>query len=443
MVESVVTAVPGYPDAKKEARSVIRFGLVIILVMFGGVGGWAAFAPLHGAVLASGQVKVESSRKTVQHLEGGIVGSILVKEGDFVKQGQTLLVLASTQIDAQYNMLRDQLNAEQAHAARLIAEKNWQASVTFPVELRQRSKEAKIAEILRNETHIFDTRRETLNGEISLMRGQIEEVKSEIVALNGQQKATDKTIGYLNDELSVNEKLAEKGFVAKPHLLEFKRSLSSEEDKQGEYAANIARARQKINELNLRIANLKNDYAKQASDDLQKSQDQIFDLQERFRVPEDEVKRQKISAPVAGRVVDLKVHTVGGVIGAREPLMDIVPEQRQLIVESKVQVQDIDDLHLNMEAEVRLTAYKQRTTPLVQGKVVYIAADSLVDEATHTPYYLTHVRVDEASLKEAGDDIELYPGMPAEVYILTRSRTALQYLLDPITTTLRRSFRES
>lgn len=443
MAEQVLTPVPGYPDAKKEAKSIIRKGLFIILVMFGGVGGWAAFAPLHGAVVASGQVKVESSRKTVQHLDGGIVGEILVKEGDLVKQGQTLIILASTQIDAQYNMLKDQLDAEQAHAARLTAEKNWQTSITFPEELRKRSKEPKIADILRNETHVFDTRRDTLNSEIDLMRGQIGEVKGEIEALTSQIKAADRTIGYLQDELKVNEKLAEKGFVAAPHLLELKRSISSEDDKQGENAANIARAKQKINDLNLRIASLKNDYSKQASDDLQKSQDQIFDLQERFRIPEDQAQRQKITAPVTGRIVDLKVHTIGGVIAPREPLMDIVPEQRDMIVESRVQVQDIDDLHLDMQAEVRLTAYKQRTTPLVQGELVYIGADSLVDETTHQPYYPVHVKVNAASLKEAGDDIVLYPGMPAEVYILTHSRTALEYLLDPITSTLRKSFRES
>jgi HlyD family type I secretion membrane fusion protein len=141
-------------------------------------------------------------------------------------------------------------------------------------------------------------------------------------------------------------------------------------------------------------------------------------------------------------VVGLKVHTVGGVIGAREPLMDIVPEERELIVESQVKINDIDDLQLGMDAEVRLTAYKQRTTPMVKGKVSYIAADSMVDEATHNPYYLVHVQVDDASVKEAGENIALYPGMPADVYILTHSRTAFEYLLDPITTTLNRSFRE-
>lgn len=432
----------GYPDAKAQAAKIIRLGMTIVLLLFFGLGSWMIFAPLHGAIVANGQVKVENSRKTVQHLEGGIVGDILIREGDLVKAGQPLIVLQNTQVDAQYNVIRDQLAVEQASMARLMAEKGGYAQIRFPDELQTRRDDPKIAEILQNEVHLFNTRRQTLSSEIALLQGQMEEVRREIVALESQIKATSTTIGYLQEELALNEKLAQKGFVAAPRLLEFKRSLSGQEDRQGEYSADIARAQQKIKELGLRIASLKHDYATQASDLLKQSQDKIFDLQERLRIPEDEIRRQNIVAPVTGRVVGLRIHTIGGVIGAREPLMDIVPEQRELIVESQVKINDIDDLQLDMDAEVRLTAYKQRTTPLVAGKVTYIAADSMLDEATNIPYYLVHVRVDDASVKEAGENIALYPGMPADVYILTHSRTAMEYLLDPITSTLRNSFRE-
>lgn len=429
--------------AQDDTKKIIRTGLITILVTFGGFGAWAAFAPLHGAVMAAGQVKIENSRKTIQHLEGGIVGQILVKEGQFVKKGEALIVLESTQVDAQLNIVEDQLAVEQAAAARLQAEKFGRSSITFPKDLLARAKEPTVAEIMRNETALFNIRRQTLNSEIGLMQGQIVEVKGEISALNSQLKATDTTIGYLNEELALNEKLAQKGFVASPRLLEFRRSLSAQNDRQGEYNADIARAKQKINELGLRIANLSHEYTAQATNDLKASQDKIFDLDERLRVPQDAMRRQTITSPVAGRVVGLKVHTVGGVIGAREPLMDIAPEQGDLIIESRVQISDIDDLRLDMDAEVRLSAYKQRTTPLVRGKVINVGADSLIDESTGVPYYLAQVKVDAASMKEAGDDIKLYPGMPAEVYILTHSRTAIQYLLDPITNTLHRSFRES
>lgn len=430
-------------QARQDSAKAIRIGLVTILVAFGGFGTWAVFAPLHGAVIATGLVKVENSRKTIQHLEGGIVSQILVKEGQFVKQGATLIVLESTQVDAQLNMVGDQLAVEQAAVARLQAQKAGRSHIVFSEILNARKKEATIAEIMRNETALFNNRRQTLNSEIGLMQGQIAEVKREIVALDSQLKATDNTVGYLSEELAVNEKLAQKGFVAAPRLLEFKRSLSAQEDRRGEYNADVARAKQKINELGLRIANLRHEYSNQASNELKAAQDKIFDLQERQRVPQDAMRRQTITSPVAGRVVGLKVHTVGGVIGAREVLMDIAPEQGDLIVESRVQISDIDDLRLNMEADIRLSAYKQRTTPLVRGKVISVGADSLIDEATHMPYYLAMIKVDADSLKQAGDDIHLYPGMPAEVYILTHSRTAMQYLLDPITDTLNRSFRES
>lgn len=429
--------------AKGDAKKIIRAGLITILVAFGGFGTWAVFAPLHGAVMAAGQVKIENSRKTIQHLEGGIVSQILVKEGQFVKQGETLIVLESTQVDAQLNIVGDQLAVEQASATRLQAEKVGRATIVFPATLISRSKEATIAEIMRNETALFNNRRQTLNSEIGLMQGQIAEVKREIVALDSQLKATDTTVGYLNEELAVNEKLAQKGFVAAPRLLEFKRSLSAQEDRRGEYNADVARAKQKINELGLRIANLRHEYSSQANNELKGAQDKIFDLQERQRVPQDTMRRQTIISPVAGRVVGLKVHTIGGVIGAREPLMDIAPEQGVLIIESRVQISDIDDLRLDMDAEVRLSAYKQRTTRMVHGKLISVGADSLIDEATHAPYYLAMIKVNADSLKEAGDNVHLYPGMPAEVYILTHSRTAMQYLLDPITNTLNRSFRES
>ncbi|NOT13987.1 MAG: HlyD family type I secretion periplasmic adaptor subunit [Methylotenera sp.] len=443
LTQEAITTATVAQLAHHDTKKIIRTGVITILLAFGGFGSWATLAPLHGAVMAAGQVKVESSRKTIQHLEGGIVSQILVKEGQLVKKDEPLIVLESTQIDAQLNMVGDQLDIQLGAAARLEAEKAGANSLKFSPALLAKSKMPTAVEIMQNETALFNVRRQALNSELSLIQGQVAEIKGEIVALNSQLAATDKTIGYLDEELAVNEKLAKQGFVANPRLLEFKRSLSAQQDRKGEYFADIARAKQKINELGLRAANLRHEYSTRANTELKATQDKIFDLQERLRVPQDAMQRQTIVSPVAGRIVGLKVHTIGGVIGAREPLMDVAPELGDLLIESRVQTSDIDDLHLGMEAEVRLSAYKQRTTPLVKGKVINIGADSLIDEATHIPYYSVQVKVDAPSLKEAGDDIKLYPGMPAEVYLLTQSRTAFQYLIDPITDTLHRSFRES
>ena len=428
--------------ARADTKKIIKVGIIVIVVAFGGFGGWAAFAPLRGAVVAPGQVKVESSRKTIQHLEGGIVGQILVKEGQLVKLGQSLVVLESASVSANIAMLRDQFDTTQAQRARLTAEKNLAGKIEFPVILTQRAKEVNVAEIMLNEARMFNTRKNILANEISLIKGQIGQAQRESSALSEQISATDKTIGYLNEELKVNETLANKGFVAAPRLLEFKRSLSQQERSRGEYSADIERANQKVSELRLRISSLQDDYVKKAADELKQTQEKYYDLQERMRVPQDQLARQTITSPVEGRVVGLKVHTVGGVIGAREPLMDIVPVNSDLLIEAKVRVEDIEEIHPDMDAEVRLTAYKQRITPLIRGKVVDVSADSLIDEATHQPYYSARIKVTASSIKEAGAHIKLYPGMPAEVYVLTKVRTTLDYMLEPILDTLRRSMRE-
>lgn len=445
MLESSQT-LPAAPSlaiqVQNQSRRIVQSGLWLILIAFFGLGGWAAFAPLNSAVVAPGQIKVENSRKTVQHLEGGIVSQILVREGQLVHQGEPLVVLENTQVSASLAMMQDQLDATMAQSARLNAEKSRQTRIQFPAELLARKHDAKAHTMMQNELRLFETRRDILNSQIRLIRDQIQQAEQESQALQTQIGATDKTINLLNQELAVNENLAAKGFVSTPKLLEFKRALSMQERGMGEYRADIQRANQKVSELKIRIAALQDDYVKKAADEYKELQNKLYDLQERMRVPQDQLQRQTIVAPVSGHVVGLRVHTQGGVIASREPIMDIVPENPGMLVEAKIRVEDIDDLQQDMQAEVRLSAYKQRITPMVTGKVSYISADSLIDEATHAPYYLAHVQVDAASLAEAGKNIKLYPGMPAEVYVTTRARSALDYLLEPVLDTVRKSMRE-
>ncbi|HLF96545.1 MAG TPA: HlyD family type I secretion periplasmic adaptor subunit, partial [Methylococcaceae bacterium] len=423
---------------------VIAHGLAFIVLTFGFLGGWVAFAPLSGAVIAEGVVKVESNRKTVQHLEGGIVRDILVKEGDEVALGQPLIVLENEHTVAELNILRDQLDAETVREARYLAEKSRSSSIALPASLLERRADEKLAEIIMSETRVFTTQREVLEGQIKIIQNQIAEVKDEIGALERQIASSRQTTRYLDEELASNARLAEKGFVAQQHILELRRALSAEDTRRGEYSAEVARAKQKIAELQLHAIGLTDQYQQQSSEGLKKSQEQIFDLQERLRVPEDTIKRQTIAAPVAGRIVDLKVHTAGGVIAPREPLMDIVPQGTALIIQCKVQVQDIDEIHPGQTADIHLTAYKQRTTSLVEGVVIYVSADRLeAENAYDQPHYLAHVRVEAEALEKAGENISLYPGMPAEVYLKTQERTALRYLLDPLLNTLRRAGRET
>lgn len=430
-------------EARDAARPFIRGGFLVVAVAVLGFAAWSALAPLSAAIIAPGVVKVELNRKTVQHQEGGIVKEILVKDGDHVRAGQPLVVLEDERVSASVEVLRGQIDAERAKMARLEAERQYLPTLTFPADLQAHAAgNPKLAEFLASEAGFFKAKRNALEDQQRLLRNQVGEGKERVAALEQEAKAEGRSIGLMEEELAANERLVEQNFVQKTRLLALKRSVAEYEARYGEHMADMAEGKQRISELELRIVNLRNSYIQQAADELTATRNRLFDLQERLRPSLDAQERQKIVAPVAGEVVDNKVHTVGGVIGPREPVMDIVPFDNPLIVEAQVSVDDIDELHLGMEADVRLTAYRRRTTAMVYGKVSYVSADRLVDRASGRPYYTAHVDVDPKSLAEAGEGIKLSAGMPAEVYIRTRERTALDYLLEPVTDTLRRSMRE-
>ena len=420
----------------------IRAGLFVILALFGGLGAWAAIAPLSGAVIAVGVVKVDTNRKTVQHFEGGIVKEILVRDGDHVQSGQTLVVLQDERVGSTRDYLQGQLDSELARAARLQAERDGLDTIKFPESLVSHSDDTKVDEILKSETVYFNAKIVTLEERITLLRQQIKQTQEQIAGLEAQSRAEDMAIAYLQEEVSANEVLDKKRYVEKVHILGLKRSIEEYEARKGEHRADIAVARQKITDLELRIIDLKNARLNEAADKLTVAQQTINEIQERLRPARDATTRQTVVAPIEGTVVNLRVFTLGGIVKAGEPILDIVPEGTPLIIEAKVNVIDIDDLLLDQEADIRLSAYKTRSTPLVLGRLIYIAADSLVEQTTGQAYYLVHIEVDPESLREAKNLI-LYPGMPAEVFIKTGERTALDYLLAPITQTLRRSMRES
>lgn len=426
-----------------DGRRIIRIGLTVIGIAFGGLGIWAAVAPLSGAVIVPGVLKVESYRKTVQHLEGGIVKEIRVKAGDQVQQGQPLIILESVQDSAVVDILRTQLDGEMAKASRLAAEKNRLPKPAFPQALTERAGNPKVAALMKAESGFFEAKRRLIDGQAGLLRSQILRVKEEIVGLEGQVKSANENIGYINEELKINEDLYKKNFVAYTRLLTIKRALAEKEEKRGEFLALIAQARQKLAELELRIITLYDSYVKEATDELKESEKKIADLEERLRPTQDTLQRRTIAAPIAGEVVDLKVHTVGGTIAPREALMDIVPTNAPLIVEGKARVQDIDEIRVGGQVDVQLSAFKRRTTPKVAGKVSYVSADALTENGAGGPssYYLVYIEVDKQSLRDL-KGVTLSPGMPVEAFVKTQERTMIEYLVQPVTDTLRRSFRE-
>jgi HlyD family type I secretion membrane fusion protein len=428
-------------DRAADPKRIVRAGLLAIALGCAAFGVWAAYAPLSGAVIAPGFVKIDLNRKLVQHQEGGIVRAVRVRDGDRVQAGQELVVLDDVRIDAQLDLLRTQLDAEHAKAARLEAERAYLASPSFPKSLKNRSSEAKIAELLARETTLFRARREALDSQVAVLRRQIRETSEEADALAQQLKAEEEALKLQKEELTLNEKLLSQGYVQKPRLLALQRGVAEYEARHGERRAEVSKARQRASELELRILTMRNAYVQSAADELKEASARIFDLEERIRPSRDASERQKISSPIAGEVVGLRVFNSGSVIGPREILMEIVPEEKRLIVEARIRPEDVNYVRAGSQADVRLTAYPTRTTPLVHGAVAYVSGDRMVDQQTGAPYYIVHIDVTEQALANAGN-LKLQAGMPAEVYIRTDSRTAVDYLLAPVTAYLSRAMRE-
>jgi len=417
-----------------EIKRIVRTGLLVIAGAVIAFAVWAFYAPLSGAVIALGYVKVDLNRKVVQHQEGGIVRAIKVRDGDRVNQGQELVLLDDVRIDAQLDLLRTQLEAERAKMARLEAERAFAPRPNFPKDLQKR-------EFIKREEALFRARREALDTQIEVLKRQIKESVEEASALAQQIAAEERALKLQKEELAANERLLEQGYVQKTRLLTLQRAVAEYEARHGERRAELSKARQRASELELRILTMRNAYVQSAADELKAAAARIFDLEERIRPSRDASERQKISSPIAGEVVGLRVFNSGSVIGPREILMEIVPEEKRLIVEARIRPEDVNYVRAGSPADVRLTAYPTRTTPLVHGAVAYVSGDRMVEQQTGAAYYVVHVDVTEQALANAGN-LKLQAGMPAEVFIRTDSRTAVDYLLAPVTAYLRRAMRE-
>jgi HlyD family type I secretion membrane fusion protein len=417
-----------------------RAGLAIIATGIVAFGAWAVLAPLSGAVIAPGYVKVDLNRKVVQHQEGGMVRAVRVRDGERVRQGQELVVLDDVRVDAALDLQRTQLDSERAKAARLEAERAYAARPTFPADLVKRAKEPKVAEQLGRETVLFEARRDAIETQIAVLRKQIKETGTEIGALTEQIDAEGRALTLQKDELTANERLLEQGYIQKTRILTLQRAVAEYEARHGEHRAELSKARQRVAELELRVLSMRNTYTQSAADELKETTSRIFDLEERIRPSRDASERQRIVAPIAGEVVGLRVFSAGAVVGPRDVLMEIVPDEKRLIIEARIRPEDVNHVRHGSEADVRLTAYKQRTTPLVQGSVIYVSGDRLVDTQNGAPFYVVHIDVPAKELTQSG--LKLQAGMPAEVFIRTDDRSTFDYLFAPVTSYLRRSMRE-
>jgi HlyD family type I secretion membrane fusion protein len=429
------------PLPNESARSAILAGLAVLVIFFFGLGGWAAFAPLNGAVVAPAVVKVEGNRKTIQHLDGGIVKELLVKEGDRVEPGQTVVVLEDTQARAAVDVLSQQLDVLRTQEARLLAERDDTPAIAFPDELSARRGDPEIAKILDAETRQFEIRRTGLDGQISVWQKKLKQLEEQIRGGEAQQLAVKESLQIISAELKDQNYLLEKGLTQRPRVLELERTASGLRGQQGDIAGGVARARQAIGEIELQMIQARNDRMMEVAKDLREAQAKIADVTPRLQAARDVLDRTRLRSPYSGYVVDLSVFSVGGVIQRGDKVMDIVPSQSNLVAEAMVNVDDIHEVHPGMRAELHFTAYKQRVIPIIHGDVIDVSADRLTDKRTGTPYYTALVRVDENELT-ASKEVVLMPGMAVTVMIPTKERTALDYLLGPVMASFDQSFRQ-
>lgn len=423
---------------------IIAAGLLVIALFFGGIGTLAATMPLSGAVIAPGIVKVSEERKTVQHLEGGIVDEILIREGSRVKKGDILIRLKSSMVNATADLIQGRLLAKQAEAARLRAQAVMKDRIQWPSRLLEQRDRPDIALILEKELDVFTTQQETLASTIAMQKTRIKQLNEKIAGAQEEYNAEEAIIASLEEELQAKKPLFEDGYLDKSQILGLQRMVAEHRGNKAAQRQIMAEAKEKIEEIKLSIVSTRNTYQEKAVTELSRVSDEIFELQERLKPQEDARERLDIRAPVAGTIVNLQIHSEeGGVIRPGQPILDIVPENAMLIIEGRLRQDKITQVHEGQPTRVQLSAFNRITTPPVQGELVYISADQITEETGQGPtsFYLVHVRVDPQELEK--HNAYLSPGMPAVCFITTEKRTFLEYLVEPIVLNMDRSLRET
>jgi HlyD family secretion protein len=429
------------PVASRPAvHAPARWGVALVVFFVLAFGSWGCLVPLDGGAVAPGVVNPDSGKKTIQHLEGGIVAELPVREGERVKAGQPLVVLESTQARAAHETLVQQQLSLLARKARLEAERAGLSRIAWPAELR--AAQANIKPVLDAQQEVFDTRRQTHASRREILAQRIEQLLHQIRGYEAQVLSASKQIGFVAEELSAKEYLVRRGLIPKPEALRLRRTDAEISGKMGEYEAEIARGRQQIGEARLQILAVDAERADQIAGDFEKVRGELADVNEKLLASADVVRRTVVAAPVDGTVVDIKFKTLGGVVQRGEPILSIVPEGDELIVEARLTPVDVKAVHAGLEARLNLSAWSSRLVPKIPGIVRTVSADRLIDEATRQPYYLARVAVDRPTLQRLAPGVDLIPGMPVEVLVVTERRTMLDYLLRPFDDALWRSFRE-
>ncbi len=429
--------------ARLTPRRWILIGLAVILALFGIGGVWSWLARLEGAVIATGAVNPESGIKTVQHPDGGVVQEIRVREGDFVRKGDILLVLEDEELRANLQITRDALDSALAEIARLQAERDGRSSIRFPDELLMRSEQT--AGLMRTQQQLFLARRRALTGQKEELKRKIRALELQTRGLKAELEGTEEQIALLEEQVKTVGNELKEGRATRPRYLDLKARLARMKGQRGRLINEMARAGEQIAEIRLQLIRIDQVFLSNVLEQLTQRMRDADSLREKLAALEKKLEATKIRAPVDGKVLNLAIRTIGGVVMPGNPIMQIVPVNEPLIVDAKVRLQDIDQVQAGKTARVMITAFHVRDTPSLNGRVRTVSpapVETELPDGTKAFLYGVEIVVPPEELKRLGDNRQLVPGMPAEVFITTQARRPLDMLLDPLIAAARRSLRE-
>jgi epimerase transport system membrane fusion protein len=430
------------PTSSQHARRLVSTGWWIVLGAVVPLSLWIVLAPLSMAVVAPGFVKVDLNRRPVQHLEGGIIRSVLVRDGQRVQAGDPVLLLGDVGVDADRNRLVYRVDVERAALVRHEAEQAFASRLVFPKGLlRHAEQDERVHQALTKESALFKARRESLGSEVALMKVQRTHVEQEMSALRAQIAQAENALSLQKNDLEANRGLVKGGFISPVRLGQIEASVVDYASKLDERRSELARAAQRLVDSDLKIKSLQNEYMQSASDQLKATAARLGEIEQELRKSEDAAARQVVAAPASGEVIDLKFTSPGAVVRPGEPIAEIVPSDAALLVEAHIRPEDISHVRLDQRARIKFTAYKYRSTSMIMGRVTYVSGDRLIERGSNLPYYSVMVLADAQAMQAAGD-LKVQAGMPAEVYIEGASQTPLEYMVEPITSTMRKAGRQ-
>ncbi|MCL4745575.1 MAG: HlyD family type I secretion periplasmic adaptor subunit [Burkholderiaceae bacterium] len=438
----------GKPGANDDSPStglnlgrMMLWGWALLVIGVGGFSYWAWTAPLDQGVTAAGQVVVTGNRKTVQHVTGGIIAKILVKDGDTVKAGQPVIVMDTTQARSQLEIARTQWAVARAVESRLAAEREGLQSVAFPADLTRESRSPTVAQFMSLQSRLFESRRSALRNELATFEESIIGLQAQIRGLEASKASKEEQIRLLTEELRNQRQLAADGYLPRNRVSEQERAFAQLSGQLSEDIAAIARANSAISEYKMRGFGRQNEYRQQAETQLTDIQREVNALSSRIQALQFDLANTEVRAPVDGIVVGLQVHTAGGVIQGGAPLLDVVPAGEPLRIDANVPTQFIDKVHPDLEVDVLFPAFSQKFTPHVPAIIRNVSADVLTDPRTGTPYYRAQVVVTQEGMEKLKEH-QIRAGMQAEVFIRTGERTALNYFIKPIRDRIRAAMTE-